>query len=152
MSSKDKFSEIANDKSRIYLPKMVRVAFNQRRYFEASLIQYVLLEVWLRIYLLLLLGKHGVNNRDQYWDKQYTRFSDMINYVELLGAPSKIISKLRALNKLRNKIIHQTYSYKGKREINIDAAKLLNLGLNTETILKESIDELVKLASEHDSK
>ena len=102
-------------------------------YIEAAILQTALVEAMLRISITDKTGSRSKRFK-KYWDGD-ARFSQLIDYYELLGGEKSLIKKLRNYNKLRNKIVHHAVEYSSIHKLVADAKRNYLLGEQIERLM-----------------
>lgn len=96
-------------------------------YIEAMVLQAAALEAMLRGLITLKVGKEKISHK-KYWNGD-AKFSELINYYELLDGENNIIKSLTKYNSIRNKIIHKPHNYTSINLLVKDAKNNYELGL-----------------------
>lgn len=91
---------------------------------EAVILQFLLVELFLRSEILIRLK----SKKKKYFDKDDCKFSQLIDYYDLLNGDEKTTLLLRQYNKKRNEIIHHALKFKSIKDLEKEAEKTFNLG------------------------
>jgi hypothetical protein len=90
-------------------------------YIQASIIHAALLEAMLRIAITEITGVDRERYR-KYWDGD-AKFHQLVDYYELLGGNARLVDRLRAYNKARNRLVHRILEFKDEEMLNKVAKK-----------------------------
>lgn len=107
-------------------------------FLEAAILEAAFVEFMLRALIFKKIAKKK-NFADQfgskYWDGD-AKFSQLIDYYELLGGKTKTAQKLRQYNTLRNCIVHKLLEYNSIKKILMDAKSCYKHGIIIESELR----------------
>ena len=91
---------------------------------EAVMLQFLLIELFLRSNILVKLKA----KKKKYFDNDDCKFSQLIDYYDLLGGGEKLVVLLRKYNKGRNVIMHHALKFKSVEALEKEAKETFNRG------------------------
>src|SRR3989344_3665299 len=136
MGNKNNYRYLVTPASMKMLTEIRRKAYMGRRYYEAALIENVLVEVSIREFILQkLMLKKEEDKMDKYWSSSRTKFYQLIDYAELLGLSKNLVQNLREYSNGRNKLVHGVLEFQNKKNLYQASRSNLFYGIETESLL-----------------
>jgi len=135
------FSNVARNFS--WLNKMIEQAEKQKRYYEAALLQFSLVELLLRILIMYQLIADGRAQSEalELVNEEKVSLLDLMNYADLVThvADQNFLRSIRIYNAQRNRIVHDILHYKNSRSFLKDAKDNFLRGQSLEKVLVKKI-------------
>lgn len=117
---------------------LAKSSFDNGDYLGASVLQILFLEGSLSLAVGLLLEQRDLEKgfADKY-SQGYQSFNSLIDFFFLLSLDKEIYSKLREINKKRNKIIHNIFEFSTFDQILQESRELYLESYNLDTLLRD---------------